>query len=75
MVKIGNKTIGFGQFGASDFTIHKDADRKDLYINRHKKIEQKFWDLNEPNNYLTRSFWSRYLLWEFDNIYAAIDFI
>ena len=33
----GKKTIHFGQAGASDFTKHKDPDRKDNYISRHKK--------------------------------------
>ena len=31
----GKKRISFGQAGASDFTKHKDEDRKQLYINRH----------------------------------------
>lgn len=35
----GKKTVSFGQSGASDFTIHKDEDRKDRYITRHKKHE------------------------------------
>ena len=35
----GKKTIHFGQAGASDFTKHKDPDRKDNYISRHKKNE------------------------------------
>ena len=32
----GTKTISFGQKGASDFTKHKDTDRKDRYIDRHQ---------------------------------------
>jgi hypothetical protein len=24
MIKIGKKSIGFGKYGASDYTIHKD---------------------------------------------------
>ena len=35
----GKKTIHFGAKGYSDFTIHKDEERKDRYINRHKKTE------------------------------------
>ena len=34
----GTKTVSFGQKGASDFTKHKNLDRKDRYIDRHKKI-------------------------------------
>ena len=50
------KTIPFGQKGASDFTIHKDKERKNRYINRHKKNEN--W-----NNPLTAGFYAKNLLW------------
>ena len=33
----GTKTVSFGQKGASDFTKHKHTDRKERYIDRHKK--------------------------------------
>ena len=33
----GTKTVSFGQKMASDFTKHKDPDRKEAYIARHKK--------------------------------------
>ena len=35
----GTRTISFGQKGASDFTKHKDPQRKDRYIDRHKARE------------------------------------
>ena len=35
----GTKTIPFGSKGMSDFTIHKDEERKQRYINRHRKNE------------------------------------
>ena len=35
----GKKSISFGQTGASDMTQHKDKDRKQRYIDRHKKNE------------------------------------
>ena len=35
--KISVKNIKFGAKGMSDYTIHKDKDRRDRYINRHKK--------------------------------------
>lgn len=50
------KNIKFGASGYSDFTIHKDEKRKELYIKRHKKNEN--W-----NNPLTSGFWSRWILW------------
>ena len=40
MANIDNtKNIHFGQSGASDMTMHNDSDRKQKYINRHKKNE------------------------------------
>ena len=35
----GTKTVSFGQKGASDFTKHKNTDRKERYIDRHKARE------------------------------------
>ncbi len=61
-----NKTISFGQKGASDFTIHKDSERKNRYINRHKKNEQ--WD-----NPLTAGFWSRWITWEKPTLKEAVN--
>ena len=34
------KTIYFGQAGASDYTIHKDAKRKELYLKMHANREK-----------------------------------
>jgi hypothetical protein len=52
-----NKKIYFGQANADDFTTHKDEERKQCYITRHKKNED-FTDINSA------SFWSRFYLWE-----------
>jgi hypothetical protein len=35
----GKKTVKFGAKGYSDYTIHKDPERKQRYIDRHKKNE------------------------------------
>tara|TARA_R110000782_G_scaffold15765_1_gene45794 strand:- start:1883 stop:2188 length:306 start_codon:yes stop_codon:yes gene_type:complete len=50
------KTTHFGSAGMSDFTIHKDKKRRELYLNRHRKRED--W-----NSYMTAGSLSRYLLW------------
>ena len=55
----------FGQKGAGDYTIHKDAKRKDLYIQRHKKNEN--W-----NDIHSAGFWSKNLLWNKPTISASI---
>ena len=52
----GKKTIHFGAKGYSDFTIHKDEERKDRYINRHKKTEN--W-----NDLKTAGFYAKNILW------------
>ena len=58
MVNIDNRTIHFGQDGASDYTKHKDEDRKQRYLARHKKREN--WG---KSGIKTAGFWSRWLLW------------
>jgi protein required for attachment to host cells len=62
----GKKTIHFGQAGASDFTIHKDLERKQRYINRHKKRES--WDNPE-----TAGFWAKNLLWNKETLKESIN--
>lgn len=57
--KNGNyKTVHFGAEGYSDYTKHKDPERKQRYITRHKKREN--WGKSGIN---TAGFWSRWLLW------------
>ena len=58
MIVYKGKPIHFGQFGASDYTIHKDPKRKEAYINRHQKREN--WTKSGAN---TAGFWSRWILW------------
>jgi hypothetical protein len=62
------KKIFFGQYGAEDFTTHKDEERKERYINRHKKREEKNWNKSGIN---TASFWSRFLLWNKPTLEAS----
>lgn len=58
MVRVEGKTIHFGASGMSDYTKHKNPDRKQLYINRHKSKEN--W---KKSGIKTAGFWSRWLLW------------
>ena len=50
------KTTHFGAAGMSDYTKHKDQERKKRYLTRHKKREN--W-----NNYMSAGSLSRYILW------------
>ena len=59
------KTVHFGFFGASDFTKHKNPERKQRYINRHRKREN--W-----NNPMTAGALSLYILWNKPTLKASI---
>ena len=65
MVRIDNRTIHFGAKGMSDYTKHKDKERKDRYIARHKKENWK------KSGIKTAGFWSRWLLWNKTSISAS----
>ncbi len=67
MVKIDNKTIHFGSAGMSDFTINKDPQRKQRYINRHKKREN--WS---KSGIKTAGYWSKNILWNKTTIRDSI---
>ncbi len=61
----GKKSIHFGAKGMSDFTIHKDPERKERYLQRHSKNEN--W-----NNPLTASFYATNLLWNKETLAKSI---
>ena len=52
----GKKTVSFGAAGMSDFTKHKDEERKQRYLDRHRKRED--W-----SDHKTASFYATNLLW------------
>lgn len=66
------KRVHFGASGMSDYTIHKDKDRKNRYIARHKGMGNQNWE--DPD---TAGFWSRWLLWNkpdfLESIYNTED--
>ena len=59
------KRVYFGSAGMSDFTKHKDEERKKRYISRHQKNEN--W--NDP---LTAGWWSRFILWNKPTISGSL---
>ena len=61
----GKKTVSFGAAGMSDFTKHKDPERKQRYLNRHKSREN--W--NDPT---TAGYLSRWILWNKPTIEESI---
>ena len=59
------KTIHFGSKGASDFTLHKDNERKRKYEGRHRKRE----DWTDPN---TAGFYAKNILWNKPTVAGSI---
>ena len=65
---VDGKKISFGAAMYSDYTIHKDPDRKERYIARHKKNEK--WGIDGIK---TPGFYSRWILWHMPTIEASIS--
>ena len=61
-----SKTVHFGQAGASDYTKHKDSERKEKYIQRHKKNES--WG---STGFKTAGFGAARLLWSKPSLTAS----
>ena len=61
----GKKKVSFGAKGYSDFTKHKDEERKERYIARHK-VNQDWKD------YETAGMWAKNILWNKPTIEASI---
>lgn len=59
------KTVAFGAKGMSDFTQHKDTDRKQLYLARHRAREN--W-----NNPTSAGSLSRWILWNKPSLRSSI---
>ena len=64
----GKKTISFGSAGASDYTKHKDPERKERYIARHKKNEN--WTKSGVD---TAGWLSRFILWENPRLKGVVE--
>ena len=71
-IDVDGKTrkVSFGAAGMSDFTIHKDEERKQRYIQRHKDNED--WT---SSGVLTAGFWSRWYLWNLPTKEASLRYI
>ena len=61
----GKKPVSFGAKGYSDFTQHKDPERKQRYISRHKKAEN--W--NDPK---TAGFYAKHVLWNQPTLTSSV---
>ena len=66
MAVLDNKKIHFGDSRYSDYTHHKDTDRKKAYLSRHKKDK-----INNPNY---AGFYSTNLLWNKPTLKESIKY-
>lgn len=64
----GTKTIHFGSSAHSDYTKHKDPDRKERYVDRHKKNEN--WGKTGVD---TAGFYSKHVLWNKPTLEASVN--
>ena len=64
----GKKKVSFGDSSYQDYTKHKDKDRKEAYIARHKKNED-----HGLSGVKTAGFWSRNLLWNKKTLKESVD--
>ena len=64
----GKKTVSFGAKGYSDYTLHKDPERKERYISRHKKTED--WT---KSGIKTPGFYSKHVLWNKPTLKGSVD--
>ena len=60
------RTTHFGDSSYSDFTKHKDEQRKQNYIKRHKKNE--IW-----SDVMSAGFLARHVLWEEPTVRGAVQ--
>ena len=61
----GKKTVSFGAAGYSDYSVHKDPERKQRYIDRHKSRE----DWSDPK---TAGFYATNILWNKETITQSV---
>ena len=58
--------VHFGRQGYSDYTKHKDRERMERYLTRHRSREN--WTRSGAK---TAGFWSRWLLWSSPSLNGA----
>ena len=61
------KKVDFGASDYSDYTLHRDSDRKDRYLSRHQAREN--WTKSGID---TAGFWSRWLLWNLPDFNESV---
>ena len=70
IITSSGRKVSFGSAGMSDYTIHKDPERKNRYIQRHQNKEN--WAKSGLD---TAGFWSRWYLWNLPTKEASYKYI
>ena len=63
------KNLSFGAAGMSDYTLHKDPERKERYINRHKGMGETW----TKDGIKTPGFYARWILWNKTTLKGSVD--
>lgn len=66
-IVINDRAVHFGDTRYSDYTLHRDADRKKRYLQRHTHENFRSTGIYTPG------FWSRWLLWNKKTIPLSIS--
>ena len=66
----GKKTVSFGAKGFSDYTKHKDDERKNRYIQRHKNNEN--WT---KSGITTAGFYAKHVLWSKPSLKESVAYM
>ena len=53
-------------------TQHHDEGRRQLYFNRHESRESQYYDARNPDNWYTKAFWAKWILWNLPSIHDSI---
>lgn len=61
------RAVHFGLKGASDYTIHKDPERRSRYVNRHPSTREN----HGKSGIRTPGFWAMNLLWNKPSLSAS----
>jgi hypothetical protein len=65
--RVGDQTVHFGDAGMSDYTLHRDSERKARYQRRHRKRED--WSRSGID---TPGFYAKHVLWNKPSLKESI---
>ena len=67
----GKKTVSFGAKGMSDYTLHKDPERKNRYVQRHKNMNEDW----TKSGIKTAGFYAKHVLWNKPSLKESVAYL